>query len=79
MKTPTFARVFKSGGSQAVRLPREFRFEATKVLIHREGGKIVLESPRPKWSDAFLALGGSAPGFPNRGRRRRAEKLPDLD
>ena len=41
------AKVFKSGNSQAVRLPREFRLDATEVEIFRRGDEIVLrELPR---------------------------------
>lgn len=39
------ARVFKSGNSQAVRLPKEFRIDAKEVEISRRGEEIVL---RPK-------------------------------
>ena len=43
----TTARVFKSGNSQAVRLPKEFRFESEEVEIFRRGEEIVLrEKPR---------------------------------
>lgn len=38
----TYARVFQSGNSQAVRLPKEFRFEADQVEIFRQGKDIVL-------------------------------------
>lgn len=37
------AKLFKNGRSQAVRLPKEFRFEGTEVAIRREGSSIVLE------------------------------------
>ena len=41
------ARVFKSGNSQAVRLPKEFRFGGDEVEIFRRGDEIVLrEKPR---------------------------------
>jgi antitoxin VapB len=41
------ARVFKSGNSQAVRLPREFRLRTKEVEIFRRGDEIVLrEKPR---------------------------------
>ena len=41
------AKVFKSGNSQAVRLPKEFRLDATEVEIFRRGDEIVLrEKPR---------------------------------
>ena len=76
----TRARLFKSGGSQAVRLPKAFRFEGQKdVLVYRQGGKVVLEGRRREWSSEFLGLAGSAPGFPYRLRRRKAEPGPDLD
>ncbi|MDD2894153.1 MAG: type II toxin-antitoxin system VapB family antitoxin, partial [Halothiobacillaceae bacterium] len=37
-----YARVFKSGNSQAVRLPKDFRVNLDKVLIFRRGDEIVL-------------------------------------
>jgi antitoxin VapB len=43
----TTAKVFWSGRSQAVRLPKEFRVDCDEVRIRREGNKIVLE-PIPK-------------------------------
>jgi antitoxin VapB len=44
------AKVFWSGRSQAVRLPKEFRVEGDKVLIHREGAKIILEPIPNDWA-----------------------------
>jgi len=37
------AKVFWSGRSQAVRLPKEYRFEGKEVRIRREGQKVILE------------------------------------
>lgn len=51
------AKVFKNGNSQAVRLPKEFRFPADteEVKIHREGERIILEPvPVEEWSDSFI-------------------------
>jgi len=43
------ARVFKSGNSQAVRLPKAFRLEGPEVEIYRRGDEIVLrDSPKKK-------------------------------
>jgi antitoxin VapB len=39
------AKLFKHGGSQAVRLPKDFRLEGTEVLIEKRGEAVVL---RPK-------------------------------
>jgi antitoxin VapB len=38
----TTARVFKSGNSQAVRLPKQFRFRGKEVEIFRRGEEVVL-------------------------------------
>ena len=48
------AKLFKSGRSQAVRLPKEFRMPGTEVKISREGRKVVLE-PIPVDFDALFA------------------------
>lgn len=52
------AKLFTTGGSQAVRLPAEFRFEADQVWVRRDDltGDIILSSrPRTSWAD-FVAL-----------------------
>ena len=36
------AKLFKNGSSQAVRLPKEYRFEGDTVFIRREGEDVVL-------------------------------------
>lgn len=41
------AKVFKSGNSQAVRLPKEFRFATDEVEIFRRGDEVVLRE-KPK-------------------------------
>ena len=43
----SIARVFKSGNSQAVRLPKQYRFNSSEVEIFKRGDEIVLrEKPR---------------------------------
>jgi antitoxin VapB len=37
------AKIFKTGRSQAVRLPKEFRFDGDTVLIRHEGSAVILE------------------------------------
>ena len=36
------AKLFKNGESQAVRLPKQFRFEGSEVYIKKEGSKVIL-------------------------------------
>lgn len=50
MKT---AKLFKNGRSQAVRLPKEFRFEGDEVYIYREGEKVVISATAPGWDEFF--------------------------
>jgi len=47
IKTDT-ARLFTSGGSQAVRLPKAYRFEGKEVSIRKQGDQVILEQVRPK-------------------------------
>ncbi len=59
------AKLFKSGGSQAVRLPKDYRFEGQdEVLIYRYGHRVILEPKIREWSREFLELAGSAQDFP---------------
>lgn len=41
------AKVFTHGGSQAVRLPKAYRFDTKEVLIRKEGDAVILE-PKPE-------------------------------
>jgi antitoxin VapB len=49
----TTAKVFRSGNSQAVRLPKEFRFKAKEVEIFRRGDEIVLKEKSASLAKAF--------------------------
>lgn len=53
MKT---AKLFKNGDSQAVRLPREFRFEGKEVLIKRMGSAVVLLPKAKSWDTLIDSL-----------------------
>ncbi|MFN2601677.1 MAG: antitoxin [Gemmatimonadaceae bacterium] len=57
------ASLFMNGRSQAVRLPKEFRFEGTHVFVRKEGNRVIL-SPADDRIERLLALMGSAPDFP---------------
>lgn len=58
--TSARAKLFKNGGSQAVRLPKECRFPDTEheVEVRREGRGIVLE-PADEWPAEFRACLGA--------------------
>ena len=44
------AKVFWSGRSQAIRLPKEFRFDTSEVRIQREGRALIIEPVATDWS-----------------------------
>ncbi|HSR53967.1 MAG TPA: AbrB/MazE/SpoVT family DNA-binding domain-containing protein [Acidobacteriota bacterium] len=53
------AKLFQNGGSQAVRLPKEFRFEdQEEVAVRRQGRRVILE-PTDEWTDSFRACLGA--------------------
>ncbi len=57
------AKLFAHGGSQAVRLPKEFRFEGTEVHVRRVGDEVVLSALPPADLQAMLdALERFEPG-----------------
>ncbi len=78
--TPPKAKLFSHGRSQAVRLPKEFRFEGTEVYVRRVAGEVVLSS-RPKASMQSLieALDEFEPGLRlERSQPAQAEQRPAL-
>ena len=57
------AKLFNHGGSQAVRLPKEFRFEGTEVHVRRVGNEVVLSAVPQAGPDALIdALMAFEPG-----------------
>ena len=58
---PNTAKIFANGHSQAVRLPKAFRFETDEVYIRQVGDEIILSAKKPSWADFFnqpSAFGG---------------------
>ena len=47
------AKIFTNGRSQAVRLPKEFRFDTAEVYIRRVGDEVVISSKKPTWEAFF--------------------------
>ena len=50
------AKIFKNGQSQAVRLPKEFRFTTNEVNIIPLGNSIVIQPLLKTWKDVFDAI-----------------------
>ncbi|MBP1779748.1 MAG: SpoVT/AbrB-like [candidate division NC10 bacterium] len=67
----TTASLFRNGGSQAVRLPREFRFEGERVRVRRAGRGVLVEPIFADVTDWFAELDRFGPEpFMADGRRQ---------
>lgn len=72
-------RVFQSGNSQAVRLPKRFRFKGNEVEIFRRGNEIVLREKEKNLARAFELLTSLPDDFDLPGRQNeRPEKRKGL-
>ena len=63
-------KVFQSGNSQAVRIPREYRIDGPTVEIFRRGDEIVLRKPVKNLARAFDLLAGMPDDFFAEGRQQ---------
>ncbi|MDM8564466.1 type II toxin-antitoxin system VapB family antitoxin [Candidatus Halobeggiatoa sp. HSG11] len=51
--TTQIAKLFTNGRSQAVRLPKEFRFEGSEVYIRKTGDEVILSTKKLTWNNFF--------------------------
>jgi len=74
------AKVFWSGRSQAVRLPKEFRFEGEEVSIRRHGHAVILEPIVNDWAWLAAVTGAVDADFGRAATEEpAAQERPDLD
>ncbi|MGD9159760.1 MAG: type II toxin-antitoxin system VapB family antitoxin [Desulfobacteraceae bacterium] len=66
------AKIFKSGNSQAVRLPKDFQFDVSEVQILKRGDEVVLKKKPQNLSRAYELLTELSDDFMKNGR----EQLP---
>ena len=50
------AKLFTNGGSQAIRLPKSCRFDASEVLVNRIGDVVMLIPKDSKWQNLLASL-----------------------
>ncbi|WP_304165793.1 antitoxin [Phenylobacterium aquaticum] len=75
------AKLFAHGGSQAVRLPKAFRFEGTEVRIRKEGDRVILEPVRADFAGLWARLDALADPdqpFPERPPQPTAPAPPEF-
>lgn len=76
MKT---AKLFKNGESQAVRLPKEFRFEGDEVLIKKSGNAVVLLPKKKSWDSLVESLAQFSSDFmADRGQPKKNDRRESL-
>ena len=68
MKT---AKIFRSGNSQAIRIPKEFQMEGSEVEILKKGRSLVLRSKKKSWEALIESLGKFTDDFMESGRKQR--------
>lgn len=74
------AKVFWSGRSQAVRLPKDYRFDTDQVRIRRQGRAVILEPIAQDWAWLEAVVGPVDESFERAVRERPAEQeRPGLD
>jgi antitoxin VapB len=73
------AKIFTTGRSQAVRLPKEFRFSGNEVCIKRIGSVVVLFDPRDRMDVLTGSFGQATDDFlADRRQPRKAERRRSL-
>jgi antitoxin VapB len=71
MKT---AKLFRNGQSQAVRLPKEFRFRDDHVLIKKSGNVVVLIPAKGSWDVLVNSLDKFSPDFIKERKQPKIQK-----
>ncbi len=74
----TRAKVFRSGNSQAVRLPREFQLDASEVYIRKVGDALVLVPIEDAWATLEASLKMFSADFMSRRRQPPVERRERL-
>lgn len=72
-------RVFKSGNSQAVRIPKEFQLDVAEVEIFSRDGELVIRPKRDNLADAFDLITGLSDDFMKDGREDLPPQERDFD
>ena len=73
----TTAKVFENGRSQAVRLPKEYRFSEDEVLANKIGEIVMLIPKSLKWNGFLSGLNMFSDDFMADGRDEQAEQKRD--
>lgn len=72
------AKIFKSGNSQAVRLPKGFQLEGNEVYIKRVGKNIILTTKNDPWAGLIDSLGMFSDDFMTERQQPPADQREEL-
>jgi antitoxin VapB len=72
------AKVFRNGKSQAVRLPKKFRFAGDEVYIKKIGDTVVLISPEDPWGSFLKSLDKFSEDFLSQREQPKMERRKRL-
>jgi antitoxin VapB len=72
------AKIFQNGKSQAIRLPKEYRFQGTHVYVKRVGNTVVLIPEHDSWQTLVDSLALFSDDFMADRRQTPAQQREDL-
>lgn len=72
------AKVFENGRSQAVRLPKECRFNSDEVIVNKIGDVLILVPPENKWVGFMESLELFSDDFMEGGREQNPQEREEL-
>jgi antitoxin VapB len=71
------AKIFQSGNSQAVRIPKEFKLEGDRVEIQKRRNALVLSPTKKSWAALIASLDKFTDDFMKGGRKQHAVQKRD--
>ena len=72
------AKIFQNGKSQAIRLPKEYRFQGTRVYVKRMGNAVVLIPEHDSWQTLVESLHQFSDDFMNERQQPPAQDRAEL-
>jgi len=66
------AKIFMNGRSQAIRLPKEYRFDTDEVYIRKQGDNLIISAKKTTWDEFF----DSKPAFDDDFFKDRVDTQP---
>ena len=72
------AKLFKNGQSQAVRLPKDYRFEGEEVYLKKVGNTVILIPIKNSWAPLINSLDEFSSDFMNDRQQPEVQKREDF-